>query len=125
MPEDTQAIIQFLLEKFAGRPEVQAPPRPNEGTDGRYTGPLIIDRPGPQGVGQLRRPQRGRGGPRNTENAPSVMGPQGQRGTTRRTRGMIDHSKQLSDIPGEGIQGFLEMLQANPQDPRNRINRRR
>jgi len=46
----------------------------------------------------LRRPQRGLGGPRNTESAPSVMGPQGQRGTTRRTRGMLDHSKKLSDI---------------------------
>lgn len=105
MAEDTQAIIQFLLEKFAGRPEVQAPPS--------------------QVQDPLRRPQRGLGGPRNTESAPSVMGPQGQRGTTRRTRGMIDHSKRLPDIPGEGIQGFLEMMQANPQDPRNRINRRR
>ncbi len=81
MAEDTQAIIQFLLEKFAGAPDVQAPPS--------------------QVQNPLRRPQRGLGGPRNTESAPSVMGPEGQRSTRRRTRGMIDHSKRLPDIPGD------------------------
>ena len=84
MPEgygyDKEGIIQFLIDKFAGAPDVQAPPQ--------------------QGQHPLRRPQRGLGGPRNTESAASVMGPEGQRSTRRRTRGMIDHSKQgLSDIP--------------------------
>ena len=83
---DKEGIIQFLIDKFAGRPDVQAPPSQVQNPLNRF--------------GELRRPQRGRGGPRNTESAASVMGPEGQRSTRRRTRGMIDHSKQgLSDIP--------------------------
>ncbi len=88
MPEgygyDKEGIIQFLIDKFAGAPDVQAPPSQVRDPLNRF--------------GELRRPQRGRGGPRNTESAASVMGPEGQRSTRRRTRGMIDHSKRLPDI---------------------------
>ena len=91
MPEgygyDKEGIIQFLIDKFAGAPDVQAPPSQVRDPLNRF--------------GELRRPQRGRGGPRNTESAASVMGPEGQRSTRRRTRGMIDHSKRLPDIPGD------------------------
>jgi hypothetical protein len=73
-----QLLEQLLAQLLSSPPNVQAPP--NQVQD------------------PLRRPERGLGGPRNTESAPSAMGPQGQRGTTRRTRGMLDHSKQLSDI---------------------------
>ena len=73
-----QLLEQLLAQVLGSPPNVQAPP--NQVQD------------------PLRRPQRGLGGPRNTESAPSVMGPQGQRGTTRRTRGMLDHSKKFSDI---------------------------
>jgi len=110
MPEgygyDKEGIIQFLIDKFAGAPDVQAPPSQVQNPLNRF--------------GELRRPQRGLGGPRNSENLPNDWHPEGQRSTRRRTRGTIDHSKRLPDIPGEGIQGFLKMLQANPQDPMNR-----
>ena len=96
MPEgygyDKEGIIQFLIDKFAGAPDVQAPPSQVQDPLNRSYRQLVSR------VGELRRPQRGRGGPRNTESAPSVMGPEGQRSTRRRTRGMIDHSKRLPDI---------------------------
>jgi len=79
-----QLLEQLLVQFLDSPPNVQAPPSQVQDPMGRYHG-------------ELRRPQRGRGGPRNTENIPSLPW---TAEPPRLTRGMIDHSKQgLSDIP--------------------------